>query len=270
LLSGSTSGVLQTWDITTGKHLSDLTGHRDEIRCLDVHEDICVTGGYDAFVILWNVEEDKKIAQYTHTVDVFSVQYAPPYIFGSSASALIRVWDIETQKVVRDISGHSQTLRAIRYDKESQILVSAGEDSQIKIWDMRTHTCVAEKSDAHSSGISCLQFDSEKILTGSFDASVKMWDMKTFTVRQEYQVPKDEEYLQKYYFYTPHTVWDLQYDDSKLVTAHASQSTKVWDLESGKCLATIKGHSGEVICLNFDETTLITGSEDRCIRVHSF
>lgn len=47
------------------------------------------------------------------------------------------------------------------------------------------------------------------------------------------------------------------------------QTAKLWDVEAGKEFATLSGHDGEIVSLNFnaDGDKLLTGSFDRTARV---
>ena len=46
---------------------------------------------------------------------------------------------------------------------------------------------------------------------------------------------------------------------------------QVWDVDSGKCLATLRGHKTELVCLCFDHqnSLLATGSMDRTAKLWS-
>lgn len=47
------------------------------------------------------------------------------------------------------------------------------------------------------------------------------------------------------------------------------QTAKIWDLETGKEVATLKGHTGEIVSLNFsaEGDRIITGSFDFTARI---
>lgn len=44
----------------------------------------------------------------------------------------------------------------------------------------------------------------------------------------------------------------LEFDADKIVTGSRDKSIKIWDIHSGKLLATLRGHAGSVLCLKFD------------------
>ncbi|KAF2265078.1 sulfur metabolite repression control protein-like protein SconB [Lojkania enalia] len=59
----------------------------------------------------------------------------------------------------------------------------------------------------------------------------------------------------------------LQFDDQILMTGSYDASVKVWDLTTGECIRTLTGHAQGIRCLQFDENRLITGSLDSTIKI---
>lgn len=59
----------------------------------------------------------------------------------------------------------------------------------------------------------------------------------------------------------------LQFDESILMTGSYDTTIKIWDIESGQEIRTLTGHGAGVRCLQFDDTKLISGSIDRSIKV---
>ena len=59
----------------------------------------------------------------------------------------------------------------------------------------------------------------------------------------------------------------LQFDDSILATGSYDSTIKIWDIETGKELRTLRGHTSGVRCLQFDDTKLISSGIDRTIKV---
>lgn len=126
---------------------------------------------------------------------------------------------------------------------------------------------------AHGSHVvTCLQFDSEKILTGSDDTKINVFDTKTGALRNILDGHEGG-------------VWALQYDGNILVSGSTDRSVRVWDIDTGKCLQVFHGHTSTVRCLvilkptvigkNSDgspimmprEPLIITGSRDSSLRV---
>ncbi|KAG0352920.1 hypothetical protein BG005_007705 [Podila minutissima] len=62
----------------------------------------------------------------------------------------------------------------------------------------------------------------------------------------------------------------LQFDDSFLITGSYDNTAKVWNIETGECLRTLTGHALCIRALHFDDAKLITGSMDRTLKIWNY
>ncbi|KAI9798715.1 MAG: hypothetical protein M1826_005663 [Phylliscum demangeonii] len=58
----------------------------------------------------------------------------------------------------------------------------------------------------------------------------------------------------------------LQFDDAILATGSYDATIKIWDIETGQELRTLRGHECGIRALQFDETKLISGSLDQTLK----
>ena len=59
----------------------------------------------------------------------------------------------------------------------------------------------------------------------------------------------------------------LQFDDSVLITGSYDTTIKVWDLATGEEIRTLTGHTAGIRCLQFDDSKLISGSLDNTVKI---
>ena len=59
----------------------------------------------------------------------------------------------------------------------------------------------------------------------------------------------------------------LQFGDTILATGSYDTTIKIWDIATEKCVRTLRGHTSGVRSLQFDDTKLISGSLDKTIKV---
>lgn len=149
----------------------------------------------------------------------------------------------------------------------------------------------------HSDSIYCLQFDEQKIITGSRDKTIRIWDMKTLACRLVIGPPEvvrdpkllyDEDGQPAHYITTAYhtrssnsmpaavsfpmhhsaSILCLQYDDRILVTGSSDSSCIVYSVKSGyRPIRRLLHHSAAVLDLCFDDRYIITCSKDVTICV---
>ena len=118
--------------------------------------------------------------------------------------------------------------------------------------------------------VTCLQFDADKILTGSDDSNINVYDTKTGALRAKLEGHEGG-------------VWALQYEGNVLVSGSTDRTVRVWDIEKGKCTQVFQGHTSTVRCLQIlmptpvegksrdqmmpKQPLIITGSRDSNLRV---
>ena len=59
----------------------------------------------------------------------------------------------------------------------------------------------------------------------------------------------------------------LQFDDQVLITGSYDATIKVWDIKTGQEIRTLTGHTQGIRCLQFEDSKLITGSLDNTIKI---
>ncbi|KAI5289464.1 hypothetical protein KEM54_003817 [Ascosphaera aggregata] len=62
----------------------------------------------------------------------------------------------------------------------------------------------------------------------------------------------------------------LQFDERKLISGSLDRCIKVWNWRTGDCISTFTGHQGGVLSLHFDSTILLSGSMDSTVKIWNF
>ncbi|KAJ6262792.1 Beta-TrCP [Drechslerella dactyloides] len=119
--------------------------------------------------------------------------------------------------------------------------------------------------------VTCLQFDSEKILTGSDDTNINVYDTNTGALLAKLEGHEGG-------------VWALQYHNNTLVSGSTDRTVRVWDIESAECTQVFHGHTSTVRCLQIllptkvdtkdgkstympKQPLIITGSRDSTLKI---
>jgi F-box and WD-40 domain protein CDC4 len=89
--------------------------------------------------------------------------------------SMIKVWDIESGKLLHTLEGHSSLVGLLELSDE--YLVSAAADSTLRVWNPKPGGSIC-KLEGYSRAITCFQHDSLKIVSGS-ERTLKLWDIET-------------------------------------------------------------------------------------------
>lgn len=127
--------------------------------------------------------------------------------------------------------------------------------------------------DAHSLGvITCLQFDSDKVVAGSDQSKIVIYDTETGARRHELLGHGGG-------------VWAMKYFENTLASGSTDRTVRIWNIAQGRCTHIFKGHVSTVRCLEIvepvqcgtdeegrpvffpEEPLLVTGSRDTTLNV---
>lgn len=91
-------------------------------------------------------------------------------IVSASGDALIKLWNVDTGKCIRDFTGHQRGLACVQFSEDGKIIVSGGNDQDIRVWDATNGECLRVLQ-GHQLLVRTLHLDSRnrRIISGSYD-----------------------------------------------------------------------------------------------------
>ncbi|KAL7064802.1 hypothetical protein AAHC03_05576 [Spirometra sp. Aus1] len=157
------------------------------------------------------------------------------------------------------LTGHRSPVTRVRFHPHYNILVSASEDSTIKLWDYETgefeHTLKG-----HTDVVQDLSFDPPGTLLASCsaDMQVKLWD---FTTYQCIKTLSGHDHNVSSVCFLP--------SGDFLVSASRDKTIKLWEVATGYCVKTFSGHTEWVRSVrpSLDGSLLASCSNDQTVRV---
>ncbi|KAI9672737.1 MAG: hypothetical protein M1831_000172 [Alyxoria varia] len=183
-----------------------------------------------------------------------------------------------------------------QHDQEWKLMYLAREQLSFR-WKAGSGTAIYLYG--HTDSVYCAQFDEDKVVTGSRDRTVRVWDVKTGRLnkvigvpsafardkerpRQEHTFPgetpgirvhqqKPQELTRDLYhtpeYYHNASILCLQYDDRILVTGSSDCTLIVWDIKTWMPLRRLERHRAGVLDIAFDKEKIISCSKDGSICV---
>uniref|UniRef100_A0A1D1XFW6 Pre-mRNA-processing factor 17 n=1 Tax=Anthurium amnicola TaxID=1678845 RepID=A0A1D1XFW6_9ARAE len=170
------------------------------------------------------------------------------------------------KRLIHTWSGHTKGVAAIRFfPKYGHLILSAGMDSKVKIWDVFNSRKCMRTYMGHSKAVRDVSFsnDGTKFLSAGYDKNIKFWDTETGKVISTFSTGK-----------IPYVV-KLNPDDDKQSILLAGMSDKKivqWDMNSGQITQEYDQHLGAVNTITFVDNNrrFVTSSDDKSLRVWEF
>lgn len=257
-VSGSRDKTLRIWDLQSGKTLRTLEGHAAQVLDVVITSDgkRAISAGYDHTLKIWDLERGALLHTLEgHAEGVTNVAVTPDGKRAVSAGydQTLRIWDVERGKALHILEGLAEGPYSVVITPDGQRAVSGSNDKTLKIWEIE-------------SGKLLSTFAGDKVLAITSDGQhLISGDGTTLSIRRL----DSGDVLQTLDDYGGPPV-ALSRDGRVLVASgQYDHSLKVWDLESGKELRTLRGHSSHVLAvvLTPDGRRSLSGSRDGTLKL---
>lgn len=229
MITGGGEGKMMLWDLQTGDSLQSIQSYESPVLDIRFNEDESqiLSSSYDAIVKVHDLKTGKrlKLFDFREFGSAYNVVWSPGdfYMF-SSQGKYLKMWEMETQTVVREFIGHQDLISSLHQSPDSRWLLSSGWDGNIFIWDIGTGL-IAKKLKGHKGAvhISIFSPDGRSVYSAGADRVVRLWDLATSKVIRTFEGHNAE------------ITSLLLSPDSKLLISHSVDgATKFWDLNTGK------------------------------------
>ncbi|KIL86235.1 f-box and wd-40 domain-containing protein cdc4 [Fusarium avenaceum] len=161
-----------------------LHGHTTEVRNIQVHGDVIVSGSYDADARVWDTEiGDCLHVLHGHRSHVHGVAFDGKRVATSSTDGDIRIWDSETENCTAIFVGHESKAKNVSHIRlVGDALISGGADGSIELCSLSPIDASPRElasSDDGGTAISTIRFQGDHVLAGITVGSVKIIDCQS-------------------------------------------------------------------------------------------
>ncbi|ELK05162.1 WD repeat-containing protein 86 [Pteropus alecto] len=185
-----------------------------------------------------------------------------------SEDGTARLWSAADGQCCALLQGHESYVTFCQLENEAAFTCSA--DRTIRKWDVLTGQCL-QVFRGHTSIVNRILVANNQLFSSSYDRTARAWSVDAGQVSQEFRGHRNCVLTLAY-----SAPWDLPgapFEEEAvagglLVTGSTDGTAKVWQVASGCCHQTLRGHTGAVLCLVLDTPshTAFTGSTDTTIR----
>jgi len=241
--SASDDATVKVWDYESGEFERTLKGHTNAVQDLDFDKNgnMLATCSADLTIKLWDFQTYecvKTLHGHDHSISCVKFMPSGDQLVSSSRDKTIKVWETATGYCVKTISGHDDWVRKIVISEDGSLLVSCSNDQTVRVWNLAKGDCLLILRD-HSHVVECVTFAPPNLIpiVGATDG----------------EAAKDKGGLLKGY----------------IASGSRDKTIKLWELATGRCVATFIGHDNWVRGLRFHPNGkfLISVSDDKSMRI---
>ncbi|KAK9277804.1 hypothetical protein L1049_027360 [Liquidambar formosana] len=245
------SGAVTALHCVTRREVWDLVGDREDAGFF-------ISGSTDCSVKIWDPSlrgSELRATLKAHTRTVRAISSDRGKVVSGSDDQSVIVWDKQTSQLLEELKGHDAQVSCVRMLSGERVLTAA-HDGTVKMWDVRTDTCVATVGRC-SSAVLCMEYDDSTgiLAAAGRDAVANIWDIRAG--RQMHKL-------------LGHTKWirSIRMVEDTLITGSDDWTARMWSVSRGTCDAVLACHAGPILCVEYSmlDKGIITGSTDGLLR----
>jgi len=285
IVTACQDGSAMVWSVDSRRPGAPFLGHVGPVYAAVFSTDgkQVASAGYDKRILLWDPE---KVQPFDFSALAATAPRAP-----TSYDAL---------------EGHTAAVRSVRFSDRGKLLISAGNDNAVRVWDVATRRPLKTLRGHAGRVLSCaFAPDNAWVLSGSHDHLAKLWSIAGY---EEVRVLRgrlleghrdailgaafspDGRHIVSASRDRSAKLWDVatgrelrQLKDGheflvtraaffgggkRLVTAAVDNTTRIWDVATGAQLFALEGTgSMAAVALSSDGRLLLTGSDDKTAKL---
>jgi len=235
LVTANGNGSLKIWDTQIGKCLKSLEGHSGFPKTIAITPD----GGTIITSIVRDAYDGNEVEQ--EFIGDDGEEYVNTYIESYDEyedNFEILLWDLKNGNYLGSLNSHISSVNTLSVSPDGKTLVSGS--SHDKAYENR-----------------------DNMNYGAIDYEIILWDiqnMKKIRTFYDFRIHTHDDSI-KILKYTP--------NGKMIVSGSDDYTIKSWDIETGECLNTFKGHCGSIntLAITSDSQTIISGSDDYTIKL---
>jgi WD40 repeat protein/DNA-directed RNA polymerase subunit RPC12/RpoP len=184
------------------------------------------------------------------------------WIASGSDDQTVKTWDLKTGECTATLNGQSGGVISVAVTPDATRVLSASIDGYVTVWDANSGRELGNLKGHTSQVWSVVALrDNIHALSGGFDRTIRLWDIATQTCRMTIECgPSDEDLVYGL---------DVTPAGNRVMSGHKDGSLRLWNLETGECLANLKGHSKFVrgVKVSQDGQFAVSGSDDHTVKI---
>jgi WD40 repeat protein len=174
---------IRLWEVGTGREVSQLAGHKNDIDSVAFSPDArrAISCSSDA-MCLWDVETGREIRRFNRAGSFVGFSGNRPWAISHGENGKAWLWDLDSGEEIRTFLEMGPVSQPIRISTDSHVLatIDTKDGLAIHLWDISTGR-EARKLTGHTGPINDMEFlpKGRILASASDDHSVRLWNTET-------------------------------------------------------------------------------------------
>lgn len=283
LLTTSDDSTVRLWDASSGVELREFKEHKHWVWGADFSPDgdEAVSVSRDRTGLVWRTDNARVLfALRGHSASIYDVAWSPDgeAIATAGGDNVIMIWDAEGN-AQQTLSGHTDRVLAVDFSPDGNLLAAVSHDGNMTLWNWRNGARISTLSVGGPGNDVKFSDDGSMVAAAADNGVIRLWDtqnrsrLATFNhgAAKAFAVAfiNDDEMIATSGIDPVIRLWrisdqslvreleghkdgarglDAARDGSILVSGSRDNTARIWDVESGKEIATV-GHIDSAIHL---------------------
>jgi WD40 repeat protein/serine/threonine protein kinase len=221
------------------------------LSCGDSNESVSVwdLARQQCVRVLGDNSKDTKIVSFTAN--------GRQALTANSSKGKLLLWDVTTGRELREAGNHEDNVHSLCQSADGRVTLSASSH-ELRLWEGTSGRLIRSLRGSPDMRAATLSTDGRYVLTGEYD-KVCLWDTKS---GRPYRG-----------FSGGHRFWvnsvAISPDGRRGLSGSTDNTTKLWDLDTGRCLQTFEGHADGVteVAFTADGRFVVSASKDTTVKI---
>ncbi|KAK2400480.1 LEUNIG protein [Trifolium repens] len=181
LATSSFDTTVRLWDAADPSFsLQAYSGHTSHVASLDFHpkkNDIFCSCDDNNEIRLWNISQYSCTRVFKGGSTQVRFQPRSGHLLAAASSNVVSVFDVETDRQMHSLQGHSAEVHCVCWDTNGDYLASVSQES-VKVWSLASGDCIHELNSSGNMFQSCVFHPSYSnlLVIGGYQ-SLELWNM---------------------------------------------------------------------------------------------
>jgi len=192
---GSWDNYISVYSVDYSRIIDSVYAHDDAVSCMDVNDDLLVTGSWDSTVKLWKatptgLEPQQDLVDHEAEVRCVQITKDKNLVVSGASDGKLVLSDLRMRSPIRHVHAHTSSVISACFCDDGGRIVSSGDDNCLKVFDIGSGVQEMFQIEMGEM-IRCSTISSDNLLLGGDDGILRLWNLLTYDEIAHLSKPSD-------------------------------------------------------------------------------